>query len=280
MEADKNIKLNKNTNSKENEDLNVMVERAAMIMDRIYKSKKALGVSPLAKELGLAKVTTFRIMKTLEKYNYLRLDKDTMEYSLGYLFYEYSKKIEKNISLINLVTPFMETLVDKINENVNLSLMYNNSILTIKTVEGDSFALMSVLEPLAPLHCSSSGKLFLSRWSDEKIKDYFENEERIEYTHFTITRYETFLKEMKTILEEGISYDREEYSYGLTCISAPLFDRDGEIIAVLGISGPTNRLLYKGLETMEKEVKDTADEANDFLKKFSPEILKLKTAGQ
>ena len=276
MEKDKEMKPNKDTNTNENEDLNVMVERAAMIMDRIYKSKKPLGVSPLAKELGLAKVTTFRIMKTLEKYNYLKLDPDTMEYSLGYLFYEYSKKIEKNISLINLVTPYMETLVDKVNENVNLSIMYKDKILTIKTVEGDSFALMSVLEPLSPLHCSSSGKLFLSRWTDERIKDYFENEERIEYTHFTITKYETFLKEMKKILKEGISYDREEYSYGLTCISAPLFDRDENIIAVLGISGPTNRLLYKGLESMEKEVKDAANEANEFLKKFSPEILKLK----
>ncbi|SHJ60458.1 transcriptional regulator, IclR family [Dethiosulfatibacter aminovorans DSM 17477] len=276
MGKDKEMKPNKDTNTNENEDLNVMVERAAMIMDRIYKSKKPLGVSPLAKELGLAKVTTFRIMKTLEKYNYLKLDPDTMEYSLGYLFYEYSKKIEKNISLINLVTPYMETLVNKVNENVNLSIMYKDKILTIKTVEGDSFALMSVLEPLAPLHCSSSGKLFLSRWTDERIKDYFENEERIEYTHFTITKYETFLKEMKKILREGISYDREEYSYGLTCISAPLFDRNKNIIAVLGISGPTNRLLYKGLESMEKEVKDAANEANEFLKKFSPEILKLK----
>lgn len=90
MENNKDSKIKKSDN--ENEDLNVMVERAALIMDKIYRSKKNLGVSFLAKELGLAKVTTFRIMKTLEKYNYLMLDEDTMEYSLGYLFYEYSKR--------------------------------------------------------------------------------------------------------------------------------------------------------------------------------------------
>ena len=275
MENNKDLKIKKSDN--ENEDLNVMVERAALIMDKIYRSKKPLGVSFLAKELGLAKVTTFRIMKTLEKYNYLMLDEDTTEYSLGYLFYEYSKKIEKNISLINLMTPFMEDLALKINENINLGIVYKNDILNIKTVEGDSFALMSVLEPLTPLHCSSSGKLFLSRRSDKEIKEYFENEEKTEYTHFTITKYETFLKEKKKILKDGISYDREEYTYGLTCISAPLYDKNGDIIASFGMSGPTNRILYKGLEAIEKEIRDAADEANDFLKKFSPEILRIKS---
>lgn len=175
-------------------------------------------------------------------------------------------KDRKNISLINLVTPFMEELALKIKENVNLGIVYKNDILNIKTVEGDSFALMSVLEPLTPLHCSSSGKLFLSRRSDKEIKEYFENEEKTEYTHFTITKYETFLKEKKKILKDGISYDREEYTYGLTCISAPLYDKNGDIIASFGISGPTNRILYKGLETIEKEIRNTADEANEFLK--------------
>ncbi len=63
----------------------------------------------------------------------------------------------------------------------------------------------------------------------------------------------------------------------MTCISAPLFDKNGDIIASLGMSGPTNRVLYKGLEIIEKEIRDAADEANEFLKKFSPEILRIKS---
>lgn len=249
------------------EDLNVMVERAVLLLDRIYQSSDPVGISQLAADLNLPKVTAFRILKTLEKYHYVLKDEENHTYQLGYLYFDYAKKIENKLQLSDLMSPFMKRLAAIVKETVSIGILYRDSILTVKTIEGDSFALMAVLDPLTPLHSSSMGKIFLATRSDDDIKDYYNKLKKIGYTHLTIKSSEDFLNEKRRILREGIAFDNEEYEYGLSCMSAPLYNGKKEVIAALGISGPTNRIKFKGTDFIKKNLMETAREAWQVTKK-------------
>lgn len=249
------------------EDLNVMVERAILLLDRIYQSSDPVGISQLAQELNLPKVTAFRILKTLEKYHYVLKDEDNHTYQLGYLYFDYAKKIENKLQLSDIMNPFMKKLAAIVEETVSIGILYRNNILTVKTIEGDSFALMAVLDPLTPLHSSSMGKVFLARRSDDEIRNYYSHLKKIGYTHLTIKTSEEFLKEKERVLQEGIAFDNEEYEYGLSCMAAPLLNSKQEVIAALGVSGPTNRIKYKGTDFIKENLRETAREACQVTKK-------------
>jgi IclR family acetate operon transcriptional repressor len=41
----------------------------------------------------------------------------------------------------------------------------------------------------------------------------------------------------------GFAFDDEEHALGLRCISAPIFDETGDVIAAVSLSGPMARIL-------------------------------------
>ena len=112
------------------------------------------------------------------------------------------------------------------------------------------------------------GKLYLAEYSAEELEKYFRSSKPQKRTVHSITNLADFLKLKEEIKKEGLSYDREEYEYGLTCIAAPIRDRNGNVAASMSISGPTSRLLHKG----EAQIKEKLLKASLELSKVYNEV--------
>jgi DNA-binding IclR family transcriptional regulator len=63
-------------------------------------------------------------------------------------------------------------------------------------------------------------------------------------TDATICDAKELEKELERIRKRGYAFDREEYALGVSCIAAPLL-QDGQIVAAVGISLPTDRFKRK-----------------------------------
>ncbi|MGB6730352.1 MAG: IclR family transcriptional regulator C-terminal domain-containing protein, partial [Xanthobacteraceae bacterium] len=48
--------------------------------------------------------------------------------------------------------------------------------------------------------------------------------------------------ELKQILKEQVSFDREEYLAGVVCVAAPVLGRNGEMLAAIAIQAPEARM--------------------------------------
>lgn len=231
-----------------------MVDRALSIVDYIYAQENYVGVSEISRELDIPKANAFRILKTLEKWDVVEKNSND-KFSLGKKLIQYGKRAKHNVDIIKISTPFMKELADEIGETVNLGIRYeNNKVLIIHSEEGEASILVSRLIPISPMYCSSIGKVFLANMNNKELEDYFSNEDFNLRTVNTITSMEKFLDEKDTILGKNIAYDNEEYEYGLTCISAPIYNFNKEIVACISISGPTSRLKFKGLEKIENKL--------------------------
>lgn len=146
-----------------------------------------------------------------------------------------------------------------------MGILSEDFVVTIFSVEGESSALVSRLVPMSPLHCSSMGKLFLSAMDEENAKTYFAAHQ-VKRTFNTITNYSDFLIEKEKILKSYISYDIEEYEYGLGCVAAPIFDMENRIVAAVSVSGPISRLKFKGVQNIVDELKKATSKISDSLK--------------
>ncbi|MDD4438268.1 MAG: IclR family transcriptional regulator [Tissierellia bacterium] len=250
-----------------------MVDKTFEIIEYMYQKDGKIGISQISKELNLPKATIYRILTTLRKWGYVEKTEELDKYMLGKSFIKLGSKVSSENDITSIAVPLINKLAKETGESINLGILYNSEVVTVYNTKGEDFYLISNLIPVSPLNCSAMGKLFLSKFSDKDLKEYFESNKPEKRTVNSISDLSGFLKLKEEIERDGISYDKEEYEYGLSCIAAPIYDANKNIIAAISISGPTTRLNYKGRENLQNLLISTAKEiskiySNMFLHSF------------
>ncbi|CAM3718418.1 IclR family transcriptional regulator [Erysipelothrix urinaevulpis] len=239
------------------------IENAFDVIDLLEAHEK-MGVGEISSNLGLAKTTTHRILKTLASRGIVDQD-DQERYTLGYGMYKYARGINHHNLLINLARKPMKEFAKKTGETLNLGVLVDQEVIVIHFEEGEFYALQPTLSVNSPLNCSGMGKIFLSEFDDDALASYFSNEFK-QRTINTITSKQAYLEEKQEILDKRLAYDNEEYEYGLSCIATCILDHDDKVIAALSISGPTSRLRYKQMNNLAKALRAAAQEINQTIK--------------
>jgi len=103
---------------------------------------------------------------------------------------------------------------------------------------------------LAPLHCTALGKAYLAFGQCAPPKDLTRHTER------TIVDPDRLDAEIVETRRRGFAKDDEEFSPGVRCVAAPIFDDAGTMVAAIGLSGPTARIDASRLEDFGKLVRD------------------------
>lgn len=236
---------------------------ATNILD-LLSENTIMGISDISRKLELPKTTVFRVIKTLEAAD-LVIQTNNDLYALGYKILKYKYGVDEDHNLIKHSKAALSKMADKFGETVNLAVHRAEKSIVIYSQEGEDYTLNPKVAPDSELYCSATGKIFLCEMYDNKIQAYYAQDQN-KRTINTIVSYNDFLKEKNKILKSKISYDYEEYEYGLSCIATPIIVK-GELIAALGISGPTTRLKHKGYKRLERGLLETAKDIEESISK-------------
>ena len=244
--------------SKEN-DVSGAIRRAFLIFEILFNADEPLNIAEISERCNLPKTTIFRLLNTLLECGAITKDNDN-NYSLGLLFALYGEKVKSETDIISIAKPLLTSLRNEIQETVNLGVLFDKKfVVNVFSLPGEAFILTSRTLPVAPLHCSAMGKLFLCDMPLQDVKAYFSSG-YVKRTSKTIVTYEEFLSEKKLISTEKVSFDNEEYEYGLQCVAAPIYDYTGRIIASISITGPMTRLISKDIDHIVDRIKKTAEQ--------------------
>lgn len=222
----------------------VMVSRAMAILNYLSTKDQPVGISEIAKDMGLPKATVFRIMNSLEEWDAVEC-KEGSGYHLGCFLIKLGKSAGQNASLIDVCSPHMERIAREIGENLNLSIEYENAMLSIYSTNIKSLVLSPKSIPISPLYCSSMGKAALAYIGEERFKAYFKRQDLRKRTPYTLTTQDELEKECEKIRKEGVAFDDQEYEEGLFCISVPILNSEGGLVACMGVSGGYSRMVSK-----------------------------------
>jgi len=111
---------------------------------------------------------------------------------------------------------------------------------------------------LAPLHCSATGKIFVSHIFREAI-DEIEDVVGLErHTENTLTTIASLTEEASSIILKGYASDEEEFCLGVRCLAAPIFNKHGTAIASIGVTAPTSALTREKISATAVTVKQAA----------------------
>jgi DNA-binding IclR family transcriptional regulator len=142
-----------------------------------------------------------------------------------------------------------------------------NEALYVDKVESDEkpggLQMVSRVGSRMPVHSSSVGKVFLAQLSDQELDRLIKKKGLKKRTKNTITDTEKLKHHLKVIRQKGFAVDDEENEKGIRCVGAPIFNRQGQVIAAISISGPTVRITKKIIQqTLKNEVIRTASDVS------------------
>lgn len=213
------------------------VDRAAQLVSSVVAADDPLSFADLQEASGLAKSTTSRMLTALERGGLLERDGDG-GYVAGPLFWSYAARHDPWEELVRLARPAMERLGEETGESVHLSVTRGDKVVQVAQV--DSRYLLGTrdwTEIEVPNHTSALGKVFHA-WDALPVPDHAL--ERL--TDATITDPAQLRSEGVRARERGWTSTHDELEVGLSGVAVPVRGPHGDVVAALGISGPTPRL--------------------------------------
>jgi DNA-binding IclR family transcriptional regulator len=225
----------------------VAVKSATRVLDlleMLAAVPEQVGVSEIARRLGIPKSSTHMLLSTLETRGYVVGSPDR-RFHLNPIFGggRGSWVGGANVMLVRLAQPIMESLAGKTGESSFLGVARTDSSVEYiaKVVSDHEVRCDAELGQPRPLHSPSVGLVILAFQDPEKTEKYLQRGKLERVTPRTLVDPRQLRREIDLVRGRGYSVVCDTHSAGASGIAAPVFDGDGTVVAALNISAPTSR---------------------------------------
>jgi DNA-binding IclR family transcriptional regulator len=135
----------------------------ALRMLEVFHSESEMGVSDLARRLGLHKNKAFRLLATLDLAGYIQQSPETGLYRLGPRCLELGHAFTRNQSLMRHARPILEQLSAEACETAHLATLHDNQVVHLDGIVPSQLVLTgSRVGERLPSHCTALGKALLA----------------------------------------------------------------------------------------------------------------------
>jgi IclR family transcriptional regulator, carbohydrate utilization repressor len=108
----------------------------------------------------------------------------------------------------------------------------------------------------APLHLTSTGKLFLAADDAPRLRAYATRTGLAGHTKNSITQLPVLERELSKARQYGMARDNEELELGVRCMAVGIYDDSSKLVAGLSISAPADRLDEGWLPKLEATARE------------------------
>jgi DNA-binding IclR family transcriptional regulator len=237
------------------------VDRAIAILYLLAeRGGDGVGVTEVAAELGVHKSTAFRLMMALENGDLVEQLEERGKYYLGRGIVRLAGATTAQLELPRESRPVCRQLAADLGETVNLAIADTGAATNILQEYGSSAITgRNWIGRRTPLHATASGKVLLT-WSDEATVKQVLGRDLPEFTPHTISDAPTLEAELRRVRNQGWASTSEELEVGLNAIAAPVRDSTGDVVAAVGVSGPSYRLTVGSFPEVAARLLDGAHE--------------------
>jgi len=202
-----------------------------------------MGISEIARVLGMDKSTVYRLLATLRARGYLEQDSETRKYMVGPRMIAISSRILGSSDVCLQARPFMKRLLQETRETVHLAMLMEDQMVYIaQEISPEVVSVNTEIGQREPIYCTAVGKALVAFLPEDELERVIGRLDFRRYTPRTITDPGEFRDHCRRIRAQGYAVDDEELYPGVRCIAAPIRAYDGSVVASLGISGPVTRL--------------------------------------
>lgn len=232
---------------------------AVRVLKCFSEIEPEIGISSLAKRLSLAKSTVHRLAVTLTSEGLLEQSPETGRYRLGINLFVMGALVRRRLDVSNMAQPFLNVLRERTGETIHLAVMNDTNIIYLYNLESrQAIRMKSYIGTLKPAFCTCEGRAIVAFSGNELINRVLHSNLAVRTSHTEIDPSK-LLKMFGEIRHLGYAVDDEESEQGMRGIGAPLRDISGQVVAAIGIGGPSQRLTLKKLRGLAPVLLSTAE---------------------
>ena len=220
-----------------------VLERMFTLIDVLASREEAISLKEISEKTGLHPSTAHRILNDLTIGRFVDRP-ESGSYRLGMRLLELGNLVKARLSVRDAALTPMRNLHKLIQQPVNLSMRQGDEIVYVERAysERSGMQVVRAIGGRAPLHLTSTGKLFLALDDPQRVRAYATRTGLAGHTRNSITQLTVLERELAKARQYGIARDNEELELGVRCMAAGVYDDQGKLVAGLSISSPADRL--------------------------------------
>lgn len=252
-----------------------IVQNVDLAFDILFyiAKRNSIKFRDIEEKFNVSPQTLEKVLEILIIRGYLEYNKRKKIYTLGIKNFELGQSYLIHGEIRKQARPYLQKLANEFGENVYLAAKSNFEIVYIDAFEVQrNVVVKSRVGRLLPMYASASGKIHLAYMDREDLEEFFREVKLEKFTENTITDRDSLLKELEETRSRGYAVDNEEWETEVRCISVPVRDYSGDVIAALTLSAPSFRLPFS---LLHGKMKDRFLEASEELSEklgYSKEI--------
>ncbi len=220
--------------------------------------RQPIGLSELAREVGLPKSTVQRCLLTLQDVGWCRSSsQQPTRWSLTYRAFSVGNSAGGTGSLRELALPLLSELQIRTGETIHLAAPDERELVLLERV--DTAHRLRAFLPLGErivMHASATGQAFLAASPDDDVTSYLDGGLTAR-TPYTVTDPDELLRTLAAVRERGYSINVEGLSVGITALGAAV-TVGGRPVGAISVSGPTSRMTPDTFDEHGRAVQEAA----------------------
>lgn len=250
---------------------NRSAERLIDIIEFMAEYGKPVRLKTISAEMDINSSTVLRFLITLMKKGYVIQDPENAMYHLSMKICSLSEKVRLNNKTGDAVQPFLTELANELGEAVFFMEEYGYMSVCTANAIGKSNVVFpgGYIGSVSPLHCTSSGKVFLSHYTEEQLDAYIRAKGLAQFTDNTIITRSELLSELNSVRTQGYAFDNEEMTLGIRSMSFPIYDYSSHIAGTLTVMGLSNSLSNHFVAENTAKILKLSENISEFLGSFN-----------
>lgn len=233
------------------------VERVVLVLDLLGSAPEGLGVSDVARALGVHRSTASRLLGTLAGSRLVERDERTSRYRLGGRIVGLAAGAVARLPVVSQARPELEQLSAMSSETANLSILDGTHVVYVDQVTpAQTVVMASWVGRRSPAHASSSGKAMLA-FGGPRVREKALRGRLEAITPKTVTDPGTLRSILDEIRRRGYAVSAGELEEGLVTMAAPVLV-DGRAVAAVSLSGPSFRIPVHDVSRLGRLLMDGA----------------------
>ena len=214
------------------------VMRAFQLLEYLALNGEA-SFAAIQDDLSLPRSTAFHLLNTFKEAGYADHTRNGM-WRLTSKVHELSNVMLSHLDMRTVALPFMRQFSVDTGLGCNLGLIVGDEAIYGAKVASDQHLLSKAWlgKPLSLLG-SSLGKILMAWRPEAEVRYLLEKNPLIQKTENTRTDREAYIASLEGIRSEGLAWDREEVTPGVTCFAAPVRNGLGQVLAAVSCSAAT-----------------------------------------
>ncbi len=221
------------------------VTRALDILELFLGGAGPFSIPDVARRLRLPRSSAHELVQTLVSRGYLRpLERETGRFVLGLRLFELGSTYVANLDLAREGRELAGAVSAACNETVHLAVLDETQVVYIAKVDSrQEVRMVSAVGRRLPAHCTAVGKMLLAQLSERELTARYRRDRTlVAMTARSITSLDRLRRELTAVRARGLAFDNCESNTDVRCVAAPVYDRDGQVVAAMSISVPATRM--------------------------------------